>query len=112
MPQGMSFEEATTLGTAITSVGLALYKSMGLPLPLPRPCREPEPRPQHVEGRNPWILIYGGDCPTGTLAIQFAKLYAVHLSPEKTPFFFCPFSSGRNKRKKDKQETCGLKKLN
>jgi NADPH:quinone reductase-like Zn-dependent oxidoreductase len=59
----MTFEEAATLGTGITTVGQALYMTMGIPLPGENP----------LEGR-PFIVTYGGSSATGTLAIQFAKL--------------------------------------
>lgn len=64
IPESMSFEETATLGTGITSVGQILYMTMKLPLPAEPPAEN-----------APCILIYGGSCATGTLAIQFAKLY-------------------------------------
>jgi NADPH:quinone reductase-like Zn-dependent oxidoreductase len=63
IPDGVSFEEAATLGVGITTVGQGLYQSLGLPLPN-KPAAEKFP-----------ILIYGGSSATGTLAIQFAKLF-------------------------------------
>lgn len=63
IPDSLSFEEAATLGLGTTTVGQALYQSLGLPLP-DQPAKEKFP-----------ILIYGGSTATGTLAIQFAKLY-------------------------------------
>ena len=62
IPEGMSFEEAATLGVGISTVGQGLYQSLKLPLPA-EPAKEPFP-----------VLIYGGSTATGTLAIQFAKL--------------------------------------
>jgi NADPH:quinone reductase-like Zn-dependent oxidoreductase len=59
----VTFEEAATLGVGVTTVGQGLYQSLGLPLP---PAKVPEPTS---------ILIYGGSTATGTLAIQYAKLY-------------------------------------
>ena len=58
----MSFEEAATLGVGVTTVGQALYQSLGLPYPT-------EPTKEKVH-----LLIYGGSTATGTLAIQYAKL--------------------------------------
>lgn len=66
MPGSMSFEEAATLGVGVCTVGQALYQSLKLPLPT-EPAKEALP-----------LMIYGGSTATGTLAIQFAKLY-VHL---------------------------------
>lgn len=62
IPDNLSFEEASTLGVGISTVGQGLYQSLGLPLPN-QPSKEKTP-----------ILIYGGSTATGTLAIQFAKL--------------------------------------
>lgn len=55
----MSDEQASTLGVGITTVGQALYQSLGLPLP-------------GAESAGVPLLIYGGSTATGSLAIQFA----------------------------------------
>ncbi|KAK0642202.1 putative zinc-binding oxidoreductase ToxD [Cercophora newfieldiana] len=62
IPPSMTFEDASSLGVGITTVGQALYQSLGLPLP--------------ESGTNSGlpILIYGGSTATGTIAIQFARL--------------------------------------
>ena len=65
IPDSLSFEEAATLSVGIMTVGQGLYQSLGLPLPT-QPAKEAFP-----------ILIYGGSTATGTLAIQFAKLYVL-----------------------------------
>lgn len=62
IPDNMSFEEASTLGVGICTVGQGLYQSLGLPLP-DSPAKVPI-----------WVLVYGGSTATGSLAIQFAKL--------------------------------------
>lgn len=62
IPEGVSFEEAATLGVGISTVGQGLYQSLKLPLPN-KPASERFP-----------VLVYGGSTATGTLAIQFAKL--------------------------------------
>jgi NADPH:quinone reductase-like Zn-dependent oxidoreductase len=69
IPEHMSFEEAATLGVGITTVGQTLYMTLGLPLPGEKP----------LEGET-FLLIYGGSTATGTLAIQFAKLYVIPFS--------------------------------
>ncbi|KAH0545503.1 hypothetical protein GP486_008441, partial [Trichoglossum hirsutum] len=68
IPDGVTFEEAATLGVGITTVGQALYQSLGLRLP-----GEQQSASASAEEKTP-VLIYGGSTATGTLAIQFAKL--------------------------------------
>ena len=62
IPDGLSFEDAATLGVGVTTIGQSLYMTLKLPLPT-EPTKTPYP-----------ILIYGGSTATGTLAIQYAKL--------------------------------------
>jgi len=62
VPEGVSFEDAATLGVAITTVGQGLYQKLQLPWP-DKPSSEKQP-----------ILIYGGSSAMGTMGIQFAKL--------------------------------------
>ncbi|EHK97306.1 putative protein TOXD [Glarea lozoyensis 74030] len=59
----MSFEEAATMGSGIGTMGLALFRSLGVPgYP-----GEPALKPKHV-------LVYGGSSATGTMAIQLLRL--------------------------------------
>jgi NADPH:quinone reductase-like Zn-dependent oxidoreductase len=62
IPEGMSFEQAATLGVGVTTIGQTLYMTLQLPLPT-EPAKVAFP-----------VLIYGGSSATGTLAIQYAKL--------------------------------------
>lgn len=62
IPQSMSFEDASTLGVGVSTVGQGLYQSLKLPLPT-EPSKDATP-----------LLIYGGSTATGSLAIQYAKL--------------------------------------
>lgn len=62
IPACVGFEEAATLGVGLSTVGLGLFRRLGLPLPS-----------QPVSKSLP-LLVYGGSTATGTLAIQFAKL--------------------------------------
>lgn len=64
LPESMSFEEGAAMGSGISTIGLALFRSLEVPgYPL-----EPAEKPRHV-------LVYGGSTATGTLAIQLLKLY-------------------------------------
>jgi len=76
IPSNLSFEEASTLGVGITTVGQGLYQSLKLPLPT-EPSKNAEP-----------ILIYGGSTATGTLAIQFAKLSGFTVVATSSPHNF------------------------
>jgi NADPH:quinone reductase-like Zn-dependent oxidoreductase len=68
IPEHVSWDEAATVGVAIGTVGLALYKFLGLPLP-------GSEKPASISHDAAPILIYGGSTATGSIAIQFAKLY-------------------------------------
>ncbi|KAE8153645.1 hypothetical protein BDV25DRAFT_136764 [Aspergillus avenaceus] len=66
IPSYMSFEEASTLGVGLVTIGQSLYQS----LELEKPREDKTGYDADVEGT---ILIYGGATATGSLAIQFAK---------------------------------------
>ncbi|KAI9369693.1 chaperonin 10-like protein [Aspergillus egyptiacus] len=76
VPENLSFEEASTLGVGIVTVGQALYQSLKLALPT-EPTKSAEP-----------VLIYGGSTATGTLAIQFAKLSGYKVITTCSPHNF------------------------
>lgn len=63
IPDNVSFEAACTVGVALTTLGLGMYKILGLPTPAGQPLESP-----------PIVLIYGGSTATGSVAVQFAKL--------------------------------------
>ncbi|PYI02719.1 alcohol dehydrogenase [Aspergillus sclerotiicarbonarius CBS 121057] len=69
IPDGMSWEDACTVGVGFTTIGQSLYQALGLPLP-GKPRSPTTPRT---------ILIYGGSTATGTLAIQCAKLSGMEV---------------------------------
>jgi NADPH:quinone reductase-like Zn-dependent oxidoreductase len=69
IPGNLTFEETATLGVGITTIGQTLYMTMKLPLP----------DDKLFDGQT-FVLIYGGSSATGTLAIQFAKLYELITS--------------------------------
>ncbi|ETS82458.1 Protein TOXD [Pestalotiopsis fici W106-1] len=73
IPKGLSFQEASTLGVGIYTVGQGLYQSLQLAWP-----------DKPIDTATP-ILIYGGSTATGTLAIQFAKLSGYHVITTCSP---------------------------
>ncbi len=79
MPPNLGFQQAATLGVGITTVGLALCRTLGLNLPDDPIAESPVS-----------VLVYGGSTATGSLAIQFAKLSGYHVvttcSPHNSPF--------------------------
>lgn len=64
IPEQMTFEEAATLGIGIGVTGIALFRSLQIPGWPTRPA---------AVARQ--VLVYGGSTASGTLAIQFLKLY-------------------------------------
>ncbi|KAK5163348.1 uncharacterized protein LTR77_010721 [Saxophila tyrrhenica] len=60
--EGISDEDAASLGVGVTTCGQALYQSLRLPLP------------GSCEHHGKPLLVYGGSTGTGMLAIQYAKL--------------------------------------
>jgi len=64
IPEGMNFEQASTIALGSTTVGQGLYqKALKLNLPTD-PVKE-----------KTFVLIYGGSSATGALGVQYAKLY-------------------------------------
>lgn len=62
IPDGMSFEEAATIGVSAITCGQGLFQKMKLKLP-----NDP------ILNKK-YILVYGGSTSAGTLAIQYARL--------------------------------------
>lgn len=65
LPRGVSFETGATLGVGLSTVGMALYHTWGLPLPEDKDCT--------VSNGPRYVLVYGGGTATGTLAIQMLR---------------------------------------
>jgi NADPH:quinone reductase-like Zn-dependent oxidoreductase len=64
IPDGLSFEQAATCPLGVATVAQGLYQK-ALKLNLPNnPTKSGE-----------WVLIYGGSSATGSLGVQYAKLY-------------------------------------
>ncbi|CEN61410.1 Putative Zinc-binding oxidoreductase [Aspergillus calidoustus] len=78
VPEGMSFQEAATVGLGVSTAALGLYRSLGLALPT-----------KPVSGKErKQVLVYGGSTATGTLAIQFAKLSGYEVLTTCSPRHF------------------------
>ena len=63
IPEGWSFEQGASLGCSISTIGLALFKSLNVPGTPKSPAQKP------VD-----VFVYGGSTTTGTIAIQLLKL--------------------------------------
>ncbi|KAI5206756.1 hypothetical protein E4T39_02233 [Aureobasidium subglaciale] len=62
MHPDMTFTRAAALGTALTSTGMALFRSLCIPGTLDKPIL-----------KSTWLLVYGGATSTGTMMIQLAR---------------------------------------
>lgn len=79
IPPNLRLTAAATLPSGVATAALALYRHLALPL-----------LPETVAG-SPWILVYGGSSASGSIAIQFAKLYVdlTNSSASKTDAHPC-----------------------
>jgi NADPH:quinone reductase-like Zn-dependent oxidoreductase len=81
IPEYMSFEDAASLGVGILSAGMGLFQVSKLGIP-PQIWNAVSDDSHHsksdIDNRShkEWILVYGGSTATGSIIIQFAKLYA------------------------------------
>lgn len=66
IPSNLTYTSAAALPSGLGTVALGLYQHLGLSLP-----------PATVDGSE-WLFVYGGSSATGSLAIQYAKLYVSH----------------------------------
>ncbi|KAI0377621.1 alcohol dehydrogenase GroES-like domain-containing protein [Hypomontagnella monticulosa] len=64
MPEGMSFEEACAMPSALATAGLTLFSELRLPLP---------GTPEASSMSGTLVLVSGGASATGTMAIQLLK---------------------------------------
>lgn len=65
MPEGMPFSTASTLPAAIATVGLSLFRYMGLPMHITEADADMATAPR--------VLVYGGGTATGAMAIQILR---------------------------------------
>ncbi|RVX68794.1 hypothetical protein B0A52_07680 [Exophiala mesophila] len=65
IPDGMSFEDASTLGVGVITCAQALFMQMGLTQP---------PSNGAAPANGEPVLIYGGSSATGSIALQFARI--------------------------------------
>lgn len=67
IPERFSFAQASSMGLAIATAGLALFQAPGLQLPIPQ-ITSTGPK------SNQYILVSGGATSTGTMATQILKM--------------------------------------
>lgn len=63
IPEDWSFEQGASLGCSISTIGLALFKSLNVPGTPKYPAEKP------VD-----VFVYGGSTTTGTMALQLLKM--------------------------------------
>ncbi|KAI0450032.1 GroES-like protein [Xylaria acuta] len=66
IPDGMSYEEASSTGFSLGTAGAALFRMLELPLP--------KLEDRKMTNGNTQVLVSGGATSTGTIAIQLLKL--------------------------------------
>jgi NADPH:quinone reductase-like Zn-dependent oxidoreductase len=69
LPDHISFEEGAAISSGISTVALSMYSPKTLDFPIPTLPITKE------DVTKKFIFIYGGSSASGSLAIQFAKLY-------------------------------------
>lgn len=69
VPHDMPLESAAGLGTSLTTIGYALFRSLGIPGRPDAPCMAENFKPP----AGNIVLVYGGSCATGTMAIQLIR---------------------------------------
>lgn len=67
VPENLSLIQASSMGLAVATAGLALFQAPGLQLMMPRPDSADQDTPTV-------ILVSGGATDTGTMAIQLLKM--------------------------------------
>ncbi|KAL9097825.1 MAG: hypothetical protein Q9165_000151 [Trypethelium subeluteriae] len=83
IPEGMGFEEASTLGVAVVTVGQGLYQGLGLPLPSTDKKEGGGEGSGQAEKEE--VLIYGGSSAMGMMAIQYARLSNLIINTTSSP---------------------------
>ncbi|KAL6863375.1 putative secondary metabolism biosynthetic enzyme [Amphichorda felina] len=63
IPDDWSFEQAASLGCSLSTIGLALFKSLNVP-----------GSPKHPAEKPVDVFVYGGSTTTGTVALQLLKM--------------------------------------
>lgn len=69
IPDGVSWEEASTVGVGVATAGWALWKELGL--------RTPDASGEGAVSDGDaaeWVFVYGGSTASGSIAVQFATL--------------------------------------
>lgn len=81
IPEGMGFDQASTLPCGLATAGLVLYYEQYLGLPLPSSSHLAVSNGSGIQ-KPRHILIHGGGTATGTLLVQLAARY---VPPSKCP---------------------------
>ncbi|OAA58899.1 Alcohol dehydrogenase superfamily, zinc-type [Akanthomyces lecanii RCEF 1005] len=69
IPDGMSFQQAATLGIGLATTGMALFKNLELPMPNAQNVGQAK----STNKKPVTVLVYGGGTATAALAIQVLR---------------------------------------
>ena len=88
IPASMDYTTASSLPAALATVGLSLFRYMGIPMPDAAGPLQLDPAKDSGKGTAPtYVLVYGGGTATGAMALQVLKLLGL------TPIATCSEAS-------------------
>ncbi|KAF2228302.1 zinc-binding oxidoreductase ToxD [Elsinoe ampelina] len=104
IPDTLSFTSGCTLGTAIVTAGLVLYRSLDLEMPK---------ADSSLPLKDEYLLVNGGSTATGTIVIQLARLSGYRVISTNRPHNDeLVLAAGAERTFDYRQEHCAVEILN